>query len=507
MNGKQEYGDYQTPYDFAERVCTLLSAKGVKPETVLEPTCGVGNFLKATLSFNAKKYYGIEINPEYCQLCKDGISDDRVTIIQSDIFGYDLKALTGTNKVLVVGNPPWVTNSALSSIGSKNLPTKNNFKGLKGLDAITGAGNFDICEYIILQLINAYVNSNTCIAMLCKTSVARNIFKELHRTHINFESCDTYEFNAQKVFGINASACLLLIKLTDKRSYSDECNVYSLDKGAIKTGAFGFVDGQFYSDIESSKKDFEGKSCFEWRQGVKHDCSKIMELKSNNGQLTNGLKQVVDIEDTLVFPLVKSSMFKSPVITDFNKFVIVTQKKVRDDTSVIKNAAPKTWKYLTDNSDYFAKRKSSIYRGAPPFSMFGVGDYSYSKYKVGISGFYKTPLFSVLFSKDGKPVMTDDTSYFICFDTYDYAYTAMLYLNSDSVQDFLKSIAFIDAKRPYTKKVLERIDFLKICRTVTIEELWQTEKKYSLTPYINNDMVSSFSELVNSESGLLSLIS
>ena len=33
---------------------------------------------------------------------------------------------------------------------------------------------------------------------------------------------------------------------------------------------------------------------------------------------------------------------------------------------------------------------------------------SYSRYKVGVSGFYKQPLFSVLDSDDEKPVMTDE---------------------------------------------------------------------------------------------------
>src|SRR5699024_7123804 len=145
---------------------------------------------------------------------------------------------------------------------------------------------------------------------------------------------------------------------------------------------------------------------------------------------------------------------------------------------------PKTWEYLNENIELFEGRKSSIYRGAPPFSMFGVGDYSYSKYKVGVSGFYKRPLFSVLFSDDEKPVMTDDTSYFICFDNYDMAYVAMLLLNSNKVQGFLTSIAFLDAKRPYTKKVLERIDFDKIVKSLTIDELSETEQKLELSCYI-----------------------
>ena len=58
-------------------------------------------------------------------------------------------------------------------------------------------------------------DTNTTIAMLCKTSVARNVFAEMKRTHTNFSACDLFEFNANKVFGINASACLLVIELCE----------------------------------------------------------------------------------------------------------------------------------------------------------------------------------------------------------------------------------------------------------------------------------------------------
>lgn len=124
--------------------------------------------------------------------------------------------------------------------------------------------------------------------------------------------------------------------------------------------------------------------------------------------------------------------------------------------------------------------------------MFGIGDYSYAPYKVGVSGFYKRPLFSVLASSDGTPIMTDDTSYFICLPSYDTAYVAMLILNSARVQRFLSAIAFMDAKRPYTKKVLERIDFYKILPSIQIAELVDTERALGLEGYVNENMLSSF---------------
>lgn len=498
MSGKREYGDYQTPIDFAERVCGYLKTiRHINPSAIIDPTCGVGNFLKSSLIFDAEEYYGIEINPDYCEKCQDTIKDARVQIINSDFFSFSSKALIRNRReVLVIGNPPWVTNSALSALGSSNLPMKENFKGFRGIDAITGTSNFDICESIILQLVNEYRDSNAMISMLCKTSVARNVFEELKRNHISFASCDILEFDAWKIFEINASACVLVIRFSDNQNTSDYCNVYDFDFPQTAKSRFGYANGRFYSNLNAETENFDGHSCFEWRQGVKHDCSKVMELAVQNGEFQNGKKETVHIEDNIVFPLMKSSMFKKPVIHEFSKFVIVTQKKVREETGHLETEVPKTWKYLNDNKSFFENRKSSIYRDAPAFSMFGIGEYSYSKYKVGVSGFYKRPLFAVLYSDDEKPVMTDDTTYFICFDNYDMAYVAMLLLNAKKVQDFLATIAFSDAKRPYTKKVLERIDFGKMTNSLSLGELVETEKNLQLTSYVTTSMYDGFKNLL-----------
>ncbi len=498
MTGKREYGDYQTPADFAEKVCAYLKDyRHIQPSAVVEPTCGVGSFLNGSLLFNAEEYYGIEINPAYCDICKQLICSDKVKIVNADFFSFSSKDLIQhKGQILVIGNPPWVTNSTLSVLGSDNLPLKTNFKGLKGIEAITGASNFDICEYILLQLIHEYRDSDTVIAMLCKTSVARSVFKEIKRNCISFSSCDMLEFDAAKVFGIKASACLLVLQLSENSIPPDVCNVYDFDIPDRIKAQLRYNNGRLCSFSGSNTEDFDGRCCFEWRQGVKHDCSKVMELTRIDGILQNGRKETVRIEEDIVFPLVKSSMFKTPVIHSFSKYVLVTQKKVREETGHLERELPQTWAYLNSNIDLFKNRKSSIYRGAPPFSMFGVGSYSYSKYKVGVSGFYKQPLFSVLYSDDKKPVMTDDTSYFICFDKYDMAYAAMLLLNSEKVQKFIMSIAFLDAKRPYTKKVLERIDFDKMTMSVTFDELAATEKRLGLEPRITIPVYDTFRSLI-----------
>ena len=118
--------------------------------------------------------------------------------------------------------------------------------------------------------------------------------------------------------------------------------------------------------------------------------------------------------------------------------------------------------------------------------MFGIGDYSFAPYKVGVSGFYKKPLFSLLYSS--KPVMTDDTSYFLSFDNYNDAYVVMLLLNSQPVQEYLTSIAFLDSKRPYTVKLLSKLDLIKCFKIVDLSNLERTEKQLGLSGTINETM-------------------
>lgn len=496
MNGKKIYGDYQTPLDFSDKICQFLKDdKKLAPETVVEPTCGRGAFLKSASCFEPKKRYGIEINKEYCDFCKKYVCDDSCDVINYDFFKFNLSELDLRGDVLFLGNPPWVTNSELSALNANNFPNKNNFKKLSGLDAVTGKSNFDICEYIILQLIEVCLKKDATIAMLCKTSVSRNIYKEMYRKHMACSIFDIYEFDAKKIFGINASACLLYIRFTTEAKCLSNYNIYSFDEPTQLLKSFICTGSDFRNTSCGNVNDFNGKSQFQWRQGIKHDCSKVMELTKTNEHFINGFGEDVFVEDVLVYPLVKGSAFKKPIINDFSKYVLVTQKKIGENTDFIKLNYPKTWKYLESYEEKFANRKSSIYKNSPKFSMFGIGEYSYLRYKVGLSGFYKKPLFSVLYSEDKKPVMTDDTTYFIGFKDFEDAYVAMLILNSEKVQVFLENEIFSDAKRPYTKKMLDKLDFYKIKSTLSFDDIVETEKKLKLSSYVTKEMVHSFYNL------------
>ena len=149
MMKKKELGDFQTPHELAALIIGLLQKKDFKPDTVIEPTCGKGSILlEAHRAFSPSKTLGIEIQKEYA----DSINQNGVEILNKDFFLAmdDIRDfVSASESILFVGNPPWVTNSELSAMGSENLPSKSNFDKIRGIEAITGKSNFDISEYII----------------------------------------------------------------------------------------------------------------------------------------------------------------------------------------------------------------------------------------------------------------------------------------------------------------------------------------------------------------------
>lgn len=472
---RAEYGDFQTNQSLAIQITKKLKSDGLSPEIVIEPTCGKGNFILAVLNTfkHVKRIYGIEIQKKYTWQAKFNILDfflnhsnkekPTIQIIHSSIFDFDyhtIKEIVGENELLIIGNPPWVTNSALSIMNSKNLPKKSNFKQYNGFDAITGKGNFDIAEYITIDLLKNFGRHNGNMAFLVKNTVVKNILYDLPKLKLPIAKIKKQNIDSKKEFGVSVDASLFLCQLNNDTEYScQESNFYTSE---IKCN-FGWVRNKFMSDLSCINNEIDGMSPFEWRQGIKHDCSKVMEIVNENNHFTNKLGESFIIEDDLVYPLLKSSDLKYTVAAQTKKRIIVTQKFVGQNTSYIHNY-PQTFEYLNGHIDLFRMRKSSIYKGKSDFSIFGVGDYSFKPYKVAISGLYKTFHFCLVKPQCEKPVMLDDTCYFIGFDTLDIAEYVWELLNTDTVSDFLKNISFKDSKRMITKDILMRIDLKKLAK-------------------------------------------
>jgi hypothetical protein len=249
----------------------------------------------------------------------------------------------------------------------------------------------------------------------------------------------------------------------------------------------GIYQNTMVVNIDTFKShNYLGKSDYVWRNGIKHDCSKIMELDIIDSCLVNGYGERVDVEDTLLYPLLKSSDIANGKI-EIRKKVIVTQRQTGEETDYIQYKYPKTWKYLNDYINDFRKRKSIIYKNKPAFSIFSIGDYSFYPYKIAISSLYKKINFKMLYPVDEKPVMVDDTCNFISCQNESEANMLLSLLTDERTKMFLNSIIFWDSKRPITTEILNLIDLRKIADESYMYQHYSVLMNYNKT--INNNEI------------------
>lgn len=466
---KWQFGDFQTPENLAKEVIhTLKFNHRIFPQFVIEPSCGKGSFVRAALNeFVDSKIIGLDINGKYVEETKLSIAryqnSQNATIYESDFFNTDWKDLISRlpGYILVVGNPPWVTSSELSTLNSQNLPSKSNFQNRRGIEAITGSGNFDISEWMLLQHVEWLSKREGTIALLCKYSVARKVMCQVKKKSGNRFSGYIYLINAKKYFGASVEACLFVLSTNGKANDSSDCRVYEDLKSRKISYSIGERDGAIVRDIVQYEKwkHLLGQDLrYKWRSGIKHDCSKVMELEQIDETLfLNGMGEKFHLEQDYLYPLLKSSDVGNGRIDDYRKIILVTQKSVGDDTTIIQDKAPKTWQYLLTYEEPLRARKSSIYKNKPPYSIFGVGPYSFKNWKIAISGFYKRLEFYLIGPLDEKSVMFDDTVNFMSFDSKEEAKFIFNLITSNPSLEFLDSMIFWDEKRPITIDILKRL--------------------------------------------------
>lgn len=479
LTRKVEFGDFQTPIGLARAVVAQVAALGFRPSSIIEPSCGFGNMLFAAADGFPEflRAVGVEVQPEYTEALVDRLScradHDRITVARADFFEHGwastLSQLPGP--ILVIGNPPWVTNAELSGAGSGNLPHKSNFQRHKGMDAITGKSNFDISEAMLLQLSRLLAGRDAVLAMLCKTNVARRLLTHLWQAGTPIQSPAMYRIDAAAAFNAAVDACLLLCRFGGTTA-DVTAPVFAALGDSRPLERIGFRDGRLLANAEMHDRwrHLEGEEVYRWRSGIKHDCADVAELSGTFGKWRTGDGVAVDIEPDLLYPMFKASDLGNGKVHVPRRWMLVTQRTVGEDTSKIAAIAPRTWAYLQANAERMDRRASVIYKNRPQFSMFGVGEYSFSTWKVGIAGLYKKFDFKVIGPHEGKPVVLDDTCYSVPCRTQAEAELVASLLNSEPAREFYSAFAFWDAKRPITVDLLRRLDLRRLAAALGATE-------------------------------------
>src|SRR2546430_2134615 len=119
--GDRHFGDFQTPPELVAAVINCLKRERGDWRRAFEPTCGSGQFIQGLIhaDLNIREIRGIELqDSHFANAQKIANANRDVSVQQGSLFDIDLRKelhWKEAGPLLVIGNPPWVTNSELSA--------------------------------------------------------------------------------------------------------------------------------------------------------------------------------------------------------------------------------------------------------------------------------------------------------------------------------------------------------------------------------------------------------
>ena len=127
----KEFGDFQTPRELAFEVCLLLSHLKINPQTIIEPTCGLGSFVGAARAiFHSAKILGFDVSPNYIAQTQDKFRDEEnISIFEANFFETDWKESfkTSCKTDFGFGQSALGDEFAIGSFGKRQFARKKEF--------------------------------------------------------------------------------------------------------------------------------------------------------------------------------------------------------------------------------------------------------------------------------------------------------------------------------------------------------------------------------------------
>ncbi len=244
----------------------------------------------------------MDINPDHLRSAAAELDPLRqhceIRLLAGDFFVTDWPQIVADlpHPILVVGNPPWVTNSQLAEIASGNIPVKVNFHNRSGIEALTGKSNFDISEWMLLRLLELLQSRDSVLAMLCKTAVARKVLATAWSRGWRVGEARLFPIDAKRHFHAAVDASLFVVS-TGVSEPRQTCQVHTgLDVNERAVG-FGIRDGDLIANLELFDRwqHLQGNRQTRWRSGVKHDCADVFELHREGRRFRNRGGELIEL--------------------------------------------------------------------------------------------------------------------------------------------------------------------------------------------------------------------
>lgn len=433
----------------------------------------------------------------------------------------------------VIGNPPWIKWDFLS----KEYRNKLSILYLdiyklfshKGMKASLGYAHDDISILFTYIAMDKYLRTNGKLTFVLKQTLYKSVAGEqfrrfaIEKTNQStpVKCLGVHDLLKLNPFGQGQETSIVTLeknntnkypvpyyqwnknvrsrfKHSDMGSYVKEnCSITNLDAypdpmTGIHTAPWIIIpNGQPLPHISKNK------SFYKARHGVVNDLNSVFLLdilnKTQDGIKIKNLgdkgkkktKTITkNIETDLIYPLIKPRDTKKWGITTY-QYMIVPQIKAGDNNeSELRTELPQSYSFLKSFETEFGTRKSKwFYGGDKPFySLFGIGTYTFQKFKIVWCCMSYQPNFSVVSDIEDefigkKTFIPDNTIGYISVDNANEAYYICSILNSNKIKA-LFSLRSSKSKWGISIEMVNNVPIIEFDKTNKFHvELFKLSKK------------------------------
>ncbi len=394
----------------------------------------------------------------------------------------------------LVGNPPWISWNALppqyrKRLEKELLPRYVLFD-FHGQEARLGHSNDDYLVTFSWVTIDRYLHQGGTCGFIIKQPLLTNVSGKTFRhfaircVHETTPLCVKRVADLRQInpFGIANETAIIVLQKGERTAYPLPYEIWSKADGHFEIATFEAQPSSM-ADLASpwvvltpeleQTQFMAGRCPYTIRHGLKHDVADVLivhPIERHDGILvierarprkSNRSPERYKIEPDVVYPFVQPRHLTAWGVRSYTYVIIPQRKAGENNEREFRQAFPLTYAYLQRFAPAFAARRSRIFSGTPFYGLFGLGDYTWSPYKVCWCGLGFRPEFAVVGPVEDtfvgtKPVVPDGTVYFIPVDEQKEAHFLCAVLNSSIVRTFLSARSG-KSKRGLSKKMMEQL--------------------------------------------------
>ena len=512
-----QLGEYYTPRGVAELSVGELNVGDYKPDTFLDPGCGSGIFLAtcidakrdalgddlapdALVDIITDTVHGIDLNPVAVKSAKLSyllsllpvLEEAEVDRLEIPVFLTDSLKLTREDEIRyggeslnltvdhLVGNPPWITWGNLSEpvrdAWREKYVEQLDLLPHHGVETRLGHVNDDISVPFIWVCVHHYLAEEGDASFVLKRDIMKGPAGRLLRTQqVNSRPVAVrhiHDFNRLRPFGEDVGVHSAIYTMgadeqpelpidTDswkKGSGKPEFSTADRMRDALEHEEIGMIPVE-EDDPSSSwvREDAENRALGECehdiRHGVKDDATEVYSIDRS---------QLAELEHDHVYPYIKSKNVVKYGLFGHELHLVPIKKANEDNETEMQNNCPKTYQYLESHRQALEDRSSTWLNKGAFYNVFGLGEYTWSDYKIVWCRLGFKPHFAVVSTVDDedldeKMVIPGDHFMFISTDDKYEAHFLCGLLNSSIYQKSLKGIAS-EGKSSLSKTVISKLE-------------------------------------------------